>query len=158
MHPHNSNPHYSRVKCKCKHKKIWDHSIYQFLHSSMKKNKHINHPITIIFLTMVGKKDMNLLIHLVTALYWIPYGRFPIFPVPTEAPNLTFAHVPQMASDSNLLHVCMLNCFSWTLCDPAAWQAPLSMGFSRQEYWSGLHALLQELFPMSTFLQIEMLV
>ena len=25
-----------------------------------------------------------------------------------------------------------------TLCDPAARQAPLSMGFSRQEYWSGL--------------------
>ena len=37
---------------------------------------------------------------------------------------------------------CMLNCFSrirlctvlWTV----AYQAPLSMGFSRQEYWSGL--------------------
>ena len=32
-----------------------------------------------------------------------------------------------------------------TLCDPMGWtiarQAPLSMGFSRQEYWSGLHAL-----------------
>ena len=29
----------------------------------------------------------------------------------------------------------------WTV----AYQAPLSMGFSRQEYWSGL--LLQEIFP-----------
>ena len=28
----------------------------------------------------------------------------------------------------------------WT----AAYQAPLSMGFSRQEYWSGLHCLLQK--------------
>ena len=27
----------------------------------------------------------------------------------------------------------------WTV----ACQAPLSMGFSRQEYWSGLHSLLQ---------------
>ena len=27
-----------------------------------------------------------------------------------------------------------------------ALQAPLSMGFSRQEYWSGCHALLQEIF------------
>ena len=27
----------------------------------------------------------------------------------------------------------------WT----AAYQAPLSMGFSRQEYWSGGHCLLQ---------------
>ena len=40
------------------------------------------------------------------------------------------------------VHACMLSCFScarlfvtpWT----AAHQAPLSMGFSRQEYWSGL--------------------
>ena len=39
-------------------------------------------------------------------------------------------------------HACMLRCFShirlcatpWTV----AHQAPLSMGFSRQEYWSGL--------------------
>ena len=28
-----------------------------------------------------------------------------------------------------------------------AHQAPLSMGFSRQEYWSGCHFLLQEIFP-----------
>ena len=42
----------------------------------------------------------------------------------------------------NLSHACMLSCFShvwlfatlWTI----AHQAPLSMGFSRQEYWSGL--------------------
>ena len=40
------------------------------------------------------------------------------------------------------MHVCRLSCFSrvqlfallWTV----ACQAPLSMGFSRQEYWSGL--------------------
>ena len=31
----------------------------------------------------------------------------------------------------------------WTV----AHQAPLSMGFSRQEYWSGLHGLLQGIFP-----------
>ena len=31
----------------------------------------------------------------------------------------------------------------WTI----ACQAPLSMGFSRQEYWNGLHALLQGIFP-----------
>ena len=28
-----------------------------------------------------------------------------------------------------------------------AYQAPLSMGFSRQEYWSGFHFLLQVIFP-----------
>ena len=50
-----------------------------------------------------------------------------------------------------LLHVCILSCFSrvrlcvtlWT----AVCQAPLSMGFSRREYWSGCHALLQGIFP-----------
>ena len=31
----------------------------------------------------------------------------------------------------------------WTV----AHQAPLSMGFSRQEYWSGLPFLLQGIFP-----------
>ena len=31
----------------------------------------------------------------------------------------------------------------WTV----AHQAPLSMGFSRQEHWSGQHALLQGIFP-----------
>ena len=38
--------------------------------------------------------------------------------------------------------VCAKLLQSWpTLCDPmdcVAWQAPLSMGFSRKEYWSGL--------------------
>ena len=32
----------------------------------------------------------------------------------------------------------------WTI----ACQAPLSMGFSRQEYWEGCHALLQGIFPI----------
>ena len=31
----------------------------------------------------------------------------------------------------------------WTV----AHQAPVSVGFSRQEYWSGLHALFQGIFP-----------
>ena len=32
---------------------------------------------------------------------------------------------------------------TWT----AVHQAPLSMGLSRQEYWSGSHSLLQGIFP-----------
>ena len=36
-----------------------------------------------------------------------------------------------------------------TLCDPqGAHQAPLSMGFSRQEYWRGLPCLLQHLLHL----------
>ena len=31
----------------------------------------------------------------------------------------------------------------WTV----AYQASLSMGFSRQDYWSGCHFLLQRIFP-----------
>ena len=49
------------------------------------------------------------------------------------------------------MHACMLRYFShvqlfvtlWTL----AHQATLSMGFSRQEYWSGLPCFLQGIFP-----------
>ena len=40
------------------------------------------------------------------------------------------------------MHMCMLNCFSCVWIFVVTWtvahQAPLSMGFSRQEYWSGL--------------------
>ena len=40
------------------------------------------------------------------------------------------------------MHACMLSCFSPVLLfatlQTVAHQAPLSMGFSRQEYWSGL--------------------
>ena len=41
-----------------------------------------------------------------------------------------------LLSDSLLLFSCCISLFvtPWTV----AWQAPLSMGFSRQEYWSGL--------------------
>ena len=42
----------------------------------------------------------------------------------------------------SLLHVCMLSCFSRILLLVTLWtvacQAPLSMGFSKQEYWNGL--------------------
>ena len=41
-----------------------------------------------------------------------------------------------------LSHV-QLSVTPWTV----AHQAPLSMGFSRQEYWVGCHAPLQEIFP-----------
>ena len=44
----------------------------------------------------------------------------------------------------------MLRCFSYVkLCailQTIACQVPLTMEFSRQEYWSGLHALIQEIF------------
>ena len=40
------------------------------------------------------------------------------------------------------MHVCMLSCFSpvrlFATLLTVAHQAPLSMGFSRQEYWGGL--------------------
>ena len=50
-----------------------------------------------------------------------------------------------------MLHACKLCCFSrvqlfatpWTV----AFQAPLSMGFTRQEYWSGLPFPLPEDLP-----------
>ena len=42
----------------------------------------------------------------------------------------------------NFWHTCVLSCFSCVQLFATPWtevhQAPLSMGFSRQEYWSGL--------------------
>ena len=47
---------------------------------------------------------------------------------------------------------CVLSHFSWFLPSAtlrnAAHQAPLPMGFFRQEYWAGYHALLQGIFPI----------
>ena len=44
----------------------------------------------------------------------------------------------------------VLSCFNCVRLFATPWtvacQAPLSMGFSRQEYWSGCHALLQGIF------------
>ena len=52
---------------------------------------------------------------------------------------------------SVLIWVCMLSRFSrvWLSVTPwtVAHQAPLSIEFSRQEYWSGLPCLLQGIFP-----------
>ena len=49
------------------------------------------------------------------------------------------------------VHMCVLGLFSCIRLCATAWtvahQAPLSMGFSRQEYWSGLPCLLQGIFP-----------
>ena len=44
---------------------------------------------------------------------------------------------------AHLLSHVKLFAIPWTV----APQAPLSMGFSRQEYWVGCHALLQGIFP-----------
>ena len=49
-------------------------------------------------------------------------------------------------------HVCMHACYLTSVMSDFAplWtvarQVPLSVGFSRQEYWSGCHALLQGIF------------
>ena len=48
------------------------------------------------------------------------------------------------------MYVCVHAQLYLTLCDPMdciARQAPLSMGFSRQDYWVGCHFLLQGLNP-----------
>ena len=46
---------------------------------------------------------------------------------------------------------CMLSRFSHVQLFATLWttgcQVPLSMGFTRQDYWSGCHALLQGIFP-----------
>ena len=46
-------------------------------------------------------------------------------------------------TDAKPLESCLTLCTLWTV----AHQAPLSMGFSRQEYWSGFPFPLQGIFP-----------
>ena len=48
-----------------------------------------------------------------------------------------------METTANNMSVCSDSATPWTV----AGQAPLSMGFCRQDYWSGCHFLLQEFFP-----------
>ena len=61
----------------------------------------------------------------------------------------TLSRLLQILLDS--VHACTLSHFSPVQLFVTLWsiahQAPLSMGCSRQEYWSGLHALLQGIFP-----------
>ena len=49
----------------------------------------------------------------------------------------------------SLVASCFSCSFFWLFATPltVAHQAPLSMGFSRWEYWSGFHLLLQGIFP-----------
>ena len=51
----------------------------------------------------------------------------------------------------NLIYICMLSRFSHISFFATLWTvarlAPVSMGFSRQEYWSEFHFLLQGIFP-----------
>ena len=58
---------------------------------------------------------------------------------------------PQSLHCSCVCAPCMPNHFSTFQLFVIPWtvvlQAPLSMGFSRQEYWSGLPSLLQGIFP-----------
>ena len=49
-----------------------------------------------------------------------------------------------------LIHVQLFET-PWTI----AHQAPLSMGFSRQEPWRGCHFLLQKIKPASTALHVD---
>ena len=61
--------------------------------------------------------------------------------------------VSQQMTGQRRRGACMpgLSCFSHGQLFVTLWtvscQAPLSMGFSRREYWRGLHALLQGIFP-----------
>ena len=52
--------------------------------------------------------------------------------------SLAFSMIQRMLEAAIVRYMCAQSCLS--LCDPwtAACQAPLSMGFPRREYWSGL--------------------
>ena len=90
------------------------------------------HPSILLLTTRFQIKKMSKLCFL---LIWCNYS-----PFDHNQCNLLLKRVYQVCA-------CVLSCFShiWlfmTLCT-VAHQAPLSMGFSRQEYWSGLPHRLQ---------------
>ena len=74
-----------------------------------------------------------------------------VVPPGVQVKSAKVAVDPPSLSPVSSSWACMLSHFSRVqLCETpwtAARQAPLSMGFSRQEYWSGCHALLQGIFP-----------
>ena len=63
-------------------------------------------------------------------------------PPGSSVPGILQARILEWVAIPSPMHACMLSCFSRVrLCvtpQTAAHQAPLSTGFSRQEYWSGL--------------------
>ena len=67
---------------------------------------------------------------------------------PTQELNWGLLHCRQILYQLSYQEVKSLSCV-WLFATPwtVAYWAPLSMGFSRQEYWSGLHFLLQRIFP-----------
>ena len=82
------------------------------------------------------------------------------FPSPSDLPNPFIQSGTPALAGGFLSHgavttmcACMLSRFSrvWLCATPwtVALQAPLSMGFSWQAYWSGLLCLLQGIFPIS---------
>ena len=58
----------------------------------------------------------------------------------TDSKNWPISNI----SLSLVANLCPTLATPWTV---ACQATPLSMGFSRQEYWSGLHFLLQRIFP-----------
>ena len=78
-------------------------------------------------------------------------AQWALSPVAMWSSKVTRAVVVVCQSSPSLLRVCMVSRFSHVQLFETPWtvahQAPLSMGFSRQEYWSGCHFLFQGIFP-----------
>ena len=81
-----------------------------------------------------------------------PHRRQPTrFPRPWDSPGKNtgvgchfLLQCMKVKSESEVAQSCPILATPWT----AAYQAPPSMGFSRQKYWSGLRAILQGLFAI----------
>ena len=77
------------------------------------------------------------------------FGYLWLWNISFEARSSTISKILKMSLPlATWNHV--LSCFSYVRLCGTLWtidhQGPLSMGFSRQEYWSGFHALLQGIF------------
>ena len=66
--------------------------------------------------------------------------------IDTHTLTHTHTHMSVFSSQS-MMNISSLSLSHSVVSDTIAGQSPLSMGLSRQEYWSGCHFLLQGVFP-----------
>ena len=78
-----------------------------------------------------------------THTYILPFSLFSLFPLLFTSLEILFHGSEVKWSEVKSVSCVRLSATPWTV----AYQAPTSMGFSRQEYWSGLSSPSPGIFP-----------
>ena len=124
------------------HKKIWDEWKNVFLELNLLKERNILHSICNYDTATAAAKSLQSCPTLCDPIDGSPPGS----PVPgiLQARTLEWVAISFSNAWKRKVKVKSLG-HVWFFATPwtVAYHAPLSMGFSRQEYWSGCHCLLQ---------------